>query len=338
MCPAPAPPNGGIRCPRLESRRSALGRPSSHVQRFFATQSDLNLPPQDPVTPSEEALSEAPPAEVASETADYEAEFNGETANDSTPIDEWFVDPEFEAAASTSTTASGADPSSSTGLFSYPTATEAAVPRWQRASRSPLDQAKYDQAVADGLPWVQAHPLAYQWTSLATLPDWVQVCTDVLRHGRTQRITVLDMRRKCDWTEYMVIAESSSQRQIYAAVMDLQKTIKSLQKYQKTFRFRTAVDGADSEDWILLNLGRITVQVMTPAAREAYNLEGLWSAIQDPLLETPELLGDDGEATMPMDRIRDIMSREFKASARAKDTTYETITEQDTIDSVNLRS
>ena len=42
------------------------------------------------------------------------------------------------------------------------------------------------------------------------------------------------------------------------------------------------IEGASCEDWMVLDLGRIVVHSFTPAARQKYDLEGLWNAIADP--------------------------------------------------------
>lgn len=37
-------------------------------------------------------------------------------------------------------------------------------------------------------------------------------------------------------------------------------------------------EGDKDSDWTLVDLGRIIVHIMTPQAREFYDLEGLWSS------------------------------------------------------------
>ncbi len=39
-----------------------------------------------------------------------------------------------------------------------------------------------------------------------------------------------------------------------------------------------SVEGEDSGDWVLVNLGSIVVGVVQPAVRAYYNLEELWKA------------------------------------------------------------
>ncbi|KAJ1909581.1 hypothetical protein IWQ60_011094 [Tieghemiomyces parasiticus] len=271
-----------------------------------------------------------PNTDATAVTSTDTLEIPAEPIEEPEKVDEWFVDSTFEDAHVHS---------QATRTFTYPTAAPA-VPLWQRRQRAQqtADEVGGSASISD-LPWASVHPEAYRWTKLARTEDWLAVCTDVLKYARGENLSVIDMRHKCDWTEFMIVAEVNSQRQIYAAVSELQKTIRQVAKLSGATKFNIAVDGADSEDWTILSLGPITVHVMTTAARATYNLEGLWSEINDPLLTSPsrDAAAGEGDEALDLERIRAVMSQAFMESAKATPETYETVTEQDVLDSVNFR-
>ncbi|KAJ1979397.1 hypothetical protein H4R35_001531 [Dimargaris xerosporica] len=253
---------------------------------------------------------------------------NETTGGDVAPVDDWFVDPAYEDAQGQAR--KSFEPTTpQTGQF---------VPLWQRKTHGQqLDAEQRQRAVESGLPWVHCHPLAYQWPALDQVADWVKACIDMLQYLKAQNVVVMDMRAKCDWTEYMVIAEADSQRQIHAAAMAILKTIKSLQRVRKTLGTRPHTEGLDESDWAIINLGKITIHIMTKEAREAYNLEGLWSAIHDPLLRPPSDASTD-TAELDIAQIRALMHRDFQASAHFTESEHETMTEETVLHGVNWRS
>ena len=92
-----------------------------------------------------------------------------------------------------------------------------------------------------------------------------------LEERKGQQITVLDVREKTSFTDYMVIVTGTSDRHIsalcdYVAAKVEENDIKPL-----------GMEGGPGADWILLDLGDIIVHAMTAQARDHYQLEKLWS-------------------------------------------------------------
>ncbi|KAJ1966804.1 hypothetical protein IWQ62_002241 [Dispira parvispora] len=249
---------------------------------------------------------------------------------DSTEVDTWFVDPDFEALP---------ERPLATRQFASPDR-GSQVPLWQRRQRAVDAERTAETGALSNVAWADVHPLAHRWTSLTTTQDWLMVCADILSYARAQCMTVIDMRQKCDWTEYMVVAEALSHRQSSALVMDVQKTLKALQRahgIQPSQRLRLRVEGADCEDWVTLNLGRIIIHILSPEARRTYDLEGLWAPISDPMLAPTRNEGDSVDASVEYARIREIMAKEFKATIQATDDAFQTLTENDVRNSVNMK-
>ena len=106
----------------------------------------------------------------------------------------------------------------------------------------------------------------------ARLEECLTLVTSTLDGMKAKNITVLDVEDLTDVMEHMVIAEGTSKRHVRAMADSLGADAK-----QAGFMPLGREGGTDS-DWTLIDLGAVVVHMMTPAAREFYDLEGLWSS------------------------------------------------------------
>jgi hypothetical protein len=53
-----------------------------------------------------------------------------------------------------------------------------------------------------------------------------------------------------------------------------------------------SVEGAQTEDWMVVDLGRYMLHIFSPESRKAYDIDGLWTLIRDPMLG----LGNEAKA------------------------------------------
>jgi ribosome-associated protein len=84
-------------------------------------------------------------------------------------------------------------------------------------------------------------------------------------------IAVLDVRKMTSLFDWIIIASADSTRQSKALS-------KHLQEKMKTLGARVhSVEGENTGEWVLVDLGSIVVHIMQPSTREYYNLEGLWA-------------------------------------------------------------
>ncbi len=88
-----------------------------------------------------------------------------------------------------------------------------------------------------------------------------------------REIVALDVSRATSVTDYMVIVTGTSNRHVKALVDNVLETSKA--RGIPTF----GVEGRESMDWVLLDLGDVVVHVMLQQAREFYDLERLWSEV-----------------------------------------------------------
>ncbi|KAJ1646727.1 hypothetical protein LPJ64_001841 [Coemansia asiatica] len=93
-------------------------------------------------------------------------------------------------------------------------------------------------------------------------------------------VKVLDVADRCEWTARMVIAEAKSTRHMRAMLESLLKAIKERNR-AKGQSVGINVDGRESDDWIVVDLGSFVVHIMTPEAMKTYDLEKLWSTPAD---------------------------------------------------------
>lgn len=93
---------------------------------------------------------------------------------------------------------------------------------------------------------------------------------EALEDIKARDITVLDVRKMTSLFDYMIVASAESARQTKALANHVQEKLKELgaQVY--------GVEGEQSGEWVLVDLGDIIVHIMQPAVRAYYNLEQLW--------------------------------------------------------------
>lgn len=94
---------------------------------------------------------------------------------------------------------------------------------------------------------------------------------DALEELRARNITTLDVRELTSVADTMVVASGTSNRHVKALADNLVETAK------KHGHRPLGVEGQQSADWVLVDLGDVLVHVMSPATREFYDLERLWS-------------------------------------------------------------
>ena len=93
-----------------------------------------------------------------------------------------------------------------------------------------------------------------------------------LEDMKAKNITVLNVEELTDVMERIVIADGTSKRHVRAMADSLGADAK------KAGFMPLGRGGGNDSDWTLIDLGAVVVHMMMPAAREFYDLEGLWSS------------------------------------------------------------
>ncbi len=85
-------------------------------------------------------------------------------------------------------------------------------------------------------------------------------------------IRVIDVRGQTPITDFMVIGSGRSDRQV-KAMAD-----KVLEDARAAGVRPIGVEGQQTGEWVLIDLGDVIVHAMLPASRDFYQLEKLWEA------------------------------------------------------------
>ena len=103
------------------------------------------------------------------------------------------------------------------------------------------------------------------------LDKLVKATIAALQDIKGRDIVTLDVRRMTALFDKVIIVSGDSARQNKALANHVQEKLKALGATVY------GVEGVDSGEWILVDLGAAVVHIMQPAIRQYYNLEELWS-------------------------------------------------------------
>ena len=96
---------------------------------------------------------------------------------------------------------------------------------------------------------------------------------EVLEDRKAENIVTLEVAHLTTIAEQMVIASGTSNRHVKSLVDYVIEAVKS--SGQQVF----AVEGRETHEWVLLDLGHVLVHVMQAESREFYDLERLWTEL-----------------------------------------------------------
>ena len=107
-----------------------------------------------------------------------------------------------------------------------------------------------------------------------TVEEMKKAVVDALEDVKGYDIKVLDVSKMTSIATYMIIASGSSNRQTKSLANNV------VVKLKEAGAHIYGVEGEESGEWVLVDLGDILVHVMLPATRDYYNLEQLWDAAE----------------------------------------------------------
>ena len=115
-----------------------------------------------------------------------------------------------------------------------------------------------------------------------------KVVVDALEDVKAVDIEVINTTKLTSMFDRVVIASGTSNRQTKALANNVQDKVKEAGGEV------IGVEGEESGEWVLVDLGAVVVHVMQPAVRSYYNLEELWATTP---ARKRKLLAESEEAT-----------------------------------------
>jgi ribosome-associated protein len=99
----------------------------------------------------------------------------------------------------------------------------------------------------------------------------VKTIVAALEEIKARDIEVLDVTKMTDLFDRMIIATGDSTRQTKAIANNVQEKVKAAGGTVY------GIEGEETGEWVLVDLGNVLVHVMQTAVRAHYNLEELWA-------------------------------------------------------------
>lgn len=99
-----------------------------------------------------------------------------------------------------------------------------------------------------------------------------RIAVDALEDIKAQDIKVYDTMGQSSEFDRVIVASGTSNRQTRALAWNVVQKIKDAGGYVNS------VEGADTGEWVLVDLGDIVIHLMVPAVRAYYALEEIWGA------------------------------------------------------------
>jgi ribosome-associated protein len=112
------------------------------------------------------------------------------------------------------------------------------------------------------------------------------IAVAALEEIKGRDIEVINTTKLTSLFDRIVIASADSTRQVKALARNVRE------KVEEAGGEVVGVEGEESGEWVLVDLGNIVVHVMQPTVRSYYNLEELWQAT--PKVRLGKLAGKAG--------------------------------------------
>jgi ribosome-associated protein len=96
-------------------------------------------------------------------------------------------------------------------------------------------------------------------------------CAKAAIEKKAENVKILDLSRISGFTDYFVICNGTSQRQVQAIADSVHHALEA------QGRKAIASEGYSEGRWVLLDFGDIIIHIFLDALREYYDLESLWA-------------------------------------------------------------
>ena len=107
--------------------------------------------------------------------------------------------------------------------------------------------------------------------SRVEIAELKQFVIDKIEDLKAKDIVMLDVSEKSNIADYMVVCSGTSKTHVRAIAENL--VVEAKRAKLKIL----GVEGRDSSEWVLVDLGDVILHVMQDQTRDFYQLEKLWS-------------------------------------------------------------
>ncbi|RJG51233.1 ribosome silencing factor [Motilimonas pumila] len=94
---------------------------------------------------------------------------------------------------------------------------------------------------------------------------------DKIEDMKGRDLVVLDVSSKSNMTDYLIVCSGNSKRHVISIAENVALEAKRAGKKP------LGIEGNDTGEWVLVDLGDVIVHVMQDETRDFYQLEKLWS-------------------------------------------------------------
>jgi ribosome-associated protein len=99
----------------------------------------------------------------------------------------------------------------------------------------------------------------------------LRLVLDSIAEKKGERTVVLDLQELVSSTDYFIITEGSTERQVEAIAENIMERCRGA---------APVAEGLDSKRWVVLDYGDFMVHIFRPEVRRFYDLEGLWGEVE----------------------------------------------------------
>ena len=93
----------------------------------------------------------------------------------------------------------------------------------------------------------------------------------VLDTNKAEEISTLNLRDKCSFADFMIVASGRAPRHVSALADYVADMLKKMGIPP------LSIEGKESGDWVLIDAGDIVVHIFRPEVRQFYNIEKMWA-------------------------------------------------------------
>lgn len=100
----------------------------------------------------------------------------------------------------------------------------------------------------------------------------LELAINALDDGKGRDVKIIDVRGKTNIADFMIVASGTSERHVVSLAGHVVEAAKDHDTQP------LGVEGQNTGEWVLVDLGDVIVHVMKPQTREFYQLEKFWQS------------------------------------------------------------